>query len=359
VNALPAVDVEVAQALLLASGINMKRLSLTLLCSAGLISSAGCFNKDKSTTDPETAAAAEGGEAAGETAPGEAAERPNRSSASASTRDGGSKTKGRMKTFEAPQPLRTATVVPGAIDVPKELVVGEVRPSMAPKGSQVEIFGSGFGDAKGDIKVMNGRSPWEVVEVYDDRIVAVVGKGMDVGSVSVNVGKSSGKTGNSFQPLGGDTAFESASPDLHGLIGTVYAHEGAKVPDFSSLDGALGTIGLNQLAIGETAASDFEQGMSNYAINFTGSLNVTNEGEYDLCLKSGGGSRLLIMDTLVVDNTSGDSSGCELVYLEAGEYDLAIEYVQSSETPTVTLGLSWTFDGGANELIPADALFRP
>lgn len=332
----------------------MKRLTLSLLCSVGLISAVGCSSKDKTTTDPS--AAAEGQEAGAEEAQ---ANRPNRASASTSTRAGNAKTGGRIKTFEAPEPTRTATVVPGALVGPSNLTVGEVRPTMASKGSQVEIFGSGFGDKAEDIKVMNGRNPWEVVEVFDDRIVVVVGTGMGAGSVNVTVAKGNGATTSSFRPLGGDDSFEALSPDLHGLIGSVYKLDGDKIPDFSSAGEPLGTIGLGSLAIDSSTASDFEMGLEDFAIRFAGSLNVSNEGEYELCLETDDSSRLLIMDTLVVDNTGGQTDGCELVYLEAGEYDLAVEYINLSATPNPKLILAWSQDGANKVAIPSAALYRP
>jgi hypothetical protein len=332
----------------------MKRLSLSLLCSIGLISAVGCSSKDKTTTDPS--AAAEGQEAGAGKAE---ANIPNRASASTSTQTGNAKTGGRIKTFEAPEPPRTATVVPGSLTGPSNLTVGEVRPTMASKGSQVEIYGSGFGGKVEDIKVMNGRSPWEVIEVFDDRIVVAVGSGMGEGSVNVTVGKGSGATTNSFRPLGGDDSFEAASSDLHGLIGSVYKLDSESIPDFSSAGDPLGTIGLSSLAISSSTASDFEMGLEDFAIRFTGSLNVTTEGEYELCLETDDSSRLLIMDTLVVDNTGGQTDGCELVYLEVGEYDLAVEYINLSATPSPKLILAWSQDGGNKVAIPSEALYRP
>ena len=327
----------------------MKRLSLTLLCSAGLLTT-GCFNKDKSTTDPSEAAGQNAGE--GESAPSG----PSRASGEITTRRTGQATKGRIKTFEAPAPVREVTVVPGTLTPTEKLEVGEVRPSMAPGGSVVEIFGSGFGEDPSAIKVLNGRNPWTVKEVYADRIVAEVTGGGGAGNLSVQIGKSKGTTTNKFTALDGDEAFESASSDLHGLIGTVYRHGEAGIPDFSGLE-AIGTIALAGISIDGKPASDFDQGLADYAIRFAGSVNVTAEGEYDLCLGSSGASRLLIMDTLVVDNESG-GRGCELVYLEAGEYDLAVEFVNYSSAQS-SLELMWAFDGGGKEVIPANQLFRP
>lgn len=332
------------------------RPCFTVLVALGLAAAPGCFNK-QNQAGTETPGEQEGGsgEASGEaTGPSRAAP------ASGTTRV--SRAGGRIKSFEAPKEPRTELVVALPPQVGADLSVTEVRPSMAAAGSQVEIFGTGFLEAAADNKVSSGGTAWQVVEVYGDRIVAVVPQGAGSGNVEVAAGAGKGSTTNSFTALGGDDAFEQASANLSGLVGTVYEMSEASddMPDFSSLS-AKGTIALPTLNIGTTAASDFESGLSNYAIRFAGSLNVNAEGEYELCLNSDDGSRLLLMDTLVVDNggVHEATEACELVYLEAGEYDVAIEYQNAASTPNVALSFTWAKDGGEKVPVPAGALFRP
>lgn len=97
-----------------------------------------------------------------------------------------------------------------------------------------------------------------------------------------------------------------------------------------------------------------------YALRFTGSINVVDEAEYELCLHSDDGSQLLLEDTLVVDNDGvldGPVEACELVFLPAGEYALEIRYFQTSGP--VTMQFAWGIDGGQRGIIPQEVLFKP
>src|SRR5690606_39671505 len=59
--------------------------------------------------------------------------------------------------------------------------------------------------------------------------------------------------------------------------------------DYDEVDAAEGFPGLKNLA-------------QNYALKFSGSINIVEEAEYELCLHSDDGSQLLLEDTVVVDN---------------------------------------------------------
>lgn len=330
----------------------MKRIPLYLTMSLGLVLPACANNSGQGTQNPDATAGQDGG-----------AEAPDRARGSTTTASRGPRGGGRIKSFDAPKEPRPVEVtVVEVAPIPGPLTVGEARPSMAPVGSVVEIMGSGFGTDASKITVKSGGTAWEVAEVHGDRIVALVPNGATSGAVEVSMGGSKGTASNNFTLLGGDSVFESSTRDLHGLVGTVYAlgSESQDMPDFGSLGAPVGTIGITNFAL-SGPASDFEQGLTNYAISFRGALNVDGEGEYNLCLNSDDGSRLLLMDTLVIDNAGVHEANesCELVYLEAGEYDIEVQYTNAASTPNATLELSWAKDGGGKTTIPSSTLFRP
>jgi hypothetical protein len=99
----------------------------------------------------------------------------------------------------------------------------------------------------------------------------------------------------------------------------------------------------------------------NYAARLTGSLNVEAEADYELCLVSDDGSRLLLEGVVVIENDGVKdvpTQACSTVHLAPGEYGLEIRYFQA-EGPTLALQLSWSIDGGAKAIVPSAALFRP
>ena len=98
-----------------------------------------------------------------------------------------------------------------------------------------------------------------------------------------------------------------------------------------------------------------------FAIRFSGSINITEEAEYDLCLHSDDGSQLLLENTVVVDNDGVHDAAvetCELVYLAPGEYLLEIRYFQASG-PTLTMHFAWAINGGDKVIVPTEVLFKP
>lgn len=98
-----------------------------------------------------------------------------------------------------------------------------------------------------------------------------------------------------------------------------------------------------------------------YGLSFTGSINVVEEAEYELCLHSDDGSQLLLEDMLVVDNDGVHDEAveaCELVYLAPGEYMLEIRYFQA-QGPLLTLHMAWAINGGDKVIIPTEVLFKP
>ena len=157
---------------------------------------------------------------------------------------------------------------------------------------------------------------------------------------------------------------EPAGPN--GLLATAYTFDGDSLPeDFASLGSPLESFQVPNLDIDEV---DFSSGFpgakalsEKYAIQFTGSINVVEEAEYELCLHSDDGSQLMLEGTLVVDNNGVQEAAvesCELVYLAPGEYALEVRYFQASG-PLLTLHMAWAMNGGEKVIIPTEVLFKP
>jgi hypothetical protein len=152
----------------------------------------------------------------------------------------------------------------------------------------------------------------------------------------------------------------------NGLLATAYSLAGDSLPDdFSSLGSPLESFEVPNLDVDEIDFTNSFPGAKalkeNYALQFTGSINVTTEAEYELCLHSDDGSQLLLEGTLVVDNNGvhdGAVEVCELLYLAPGEYMLDIRYFQGSG-PLLTLHFAWAMDGGEKVIVPTEVLFKP
>lgn len=352
------------------------RSSAPLLVVALSLGLPGCFNKakDGETENPDAAAGTDGA------TDGEGEAPANRASGSVASREGSKARKPKVR-LKAAKPMRVEKLVPnggggdeggGETKKPKraakkKLELAGFAPTASSAGGKVEIFGAGFSGDASNTKVTVGGVDWTVDEVGADRIVATVPEGAKDGKISVKSGKGKGSASGSFVALTDDGAFGKPGPVYNGLIGAVYA-AGAdlnEMPDFSSLGDPTALIAVGPLDI---ASTEFEQGLpgtdgrvtTNFAIRFTGSLNITEEGEYDLCINADDGAQLFLEETMVLDlSTAGaENNGCELIYLEPGEYSLRIDYFQGVTT-TVGLQFLWGRDGGTAEPVPADVLFRP
>ncbi|WP_181233704.1 PA14 domain-containing protein [Enhygromyxa salina] len=137
------------------------------------------------------------------------------------------------------------------------------------------------------------------------------------------------------------------------------------VPDFSTLGEPSSSFVVANLDFDEDDAANGFPGdpslTSNYALRFSGSINITEEAEYELCLHSDDGSQLLLEDTLLVDNDGvhdGAVETCELLYLAPGEYRLEIRYIQA-DGPLMTMHFAWSMDGGDKVIVPTEVLFKP
>ncbi|MCH9681059.1 MAG: IPT/TIG domain-containing protein [Deltaproteobacteria bacterium] len=352
----------------------MTRSTCSLLACLAL--SVGCANKNANSENPdagqydgytsETGASddgsvTDGGEAATPTGP-----RP-KARASTSTRSGARKT-GKSLRLVAKKPAVTTTDKPRPTRKLKaEFGVDGVYPTSAAVGSQIEIFGSGFPE-DGKTKVFIGNKPVNVVEVTPDRIVAEL-TAPATGKVEVGLGtgrinkRGRAKTNGDFMVVAADGAFAQPRTRVgHGLLGQVFAvDEGAtEVPDFNALGAPLALVAFDDLDIPAGEAAGLVGRGNGFGIHFQGSLNIVEEGEYELCLSAGDGALLFLDQTPVIDNdgTGATREVCEVLFAPAGEYAIDLLYYQAGETEA-GLTLSWAKDGGAKEPIPADALFPP
>jgi hypothetical protein len=152
----------------------------------------------------------------------------------------------------------------------------------------------------------------------------------------------------------------------NGLLATAFSFAGDSLPeDFSSLGSPLESFEVPNLDFDEIDASEGFPGSKSleakYALQFTGSINVVEEAEYELCLHSDDGSQLLLEGMLVVDNNGVHESAveaCELVYLAPGEYMLEIRYLQVAG-PLLTLHMAWAINDGDKVIVPTEVLFKP
>lgn len=159
----------------------------------------------------------------------------------------------------------------------------------------------------------------------------------------------------------------SGNDGPNGLMAEAFALESAEAlpTDFADLGAVAQKFAVPNIDFDETAASDGFPGLTalqqNYAIRFTGSLNIVEEAEYELCLHSDDGSQLLLENTLVVDNDGvhdGPVEACELVYLPAGEYQLEIRYFQG-DGDLLAMHFAWAINDGDKVIVPSDVLFKP
>ena len=150
----------------------------------------------------------------------------------------------------------------------------------------------------------------------------------------------------------------------NGLLGEAFVISATdKLPDFATFSAAKAVFIAPTLDSSATAPLTVPAGVASpVALRFTGSLNVTEAAEYNLCTTSQDGSQILLESTVVVDNDGVKKDGpvelCELVALDPGEY--AIEVRSFHVTGPVVLRLSWAKGkDGAQEAISTRNLYKP
>lgn len=246
------------------------------------------------------------------------------------------------------------------------LAVSRVVPNVVSPGAMVEILGSGFDTQLSANQVRVGGIPWPVAAVYKGRLIAKVPPNAVAGIMEVNNSKGNGRYAGTVSVMQADSAFGKPATDLHGLLGLVFPLPAGsnKLPDFSGLGSPAATIVAPNLdmaaALPKAIPTPAGALGTNVALRFIGSLNIVEGAEYKLCLSSDDGSALYLQKTPVIDNNGVHRSlkKCELVYLEAGEYEMEVHYFNGS-SPEMQLQLSWSKAGGEEQVVPSSALYRP
>lgn len=255
------------------------------------------------------------------------------------------------------------------------LVLDGYLPTAAGPGSVLELFGAGL-DRSG-LGVMVGGKRAKVVEAAADRLLVEVPTGGKAGPIlltsNVPIKGVKGvrgtalpqlRTQTSFTPLAADAGFgKPRTNPAHGLIGNVYdlGGEVTEIPSFGDLGDPVAVVAVDNLSIPSYEFNGSIGGLKEwFGIHFRGSLNITESGEYELCLSSGDGAHLYLDEQLVVNNDGvhATTEACEPVFAEPGEYQVDLLYFQAA-AGELGLTLSWSKDGGAKEPIPALHLFPP
>ncbi len=266
----------------------------------------------------------------------------------------------RMKAKKPPRKPGWKTVSVGALP---EFTVSEVYPTVAAPGSVVRIRGGGFGKGA---KVSSGGVQWEVTSASTGEILTKVPQGAKAGPVEVKMGSRTAKSDVSFLPLASDDTFGRPVTGLdRGFRANVYIIGKAvqELPAFNDLGDPVGALHLSSLDVPTGSFAGFEYRGSKVAtwvgLHLQGGLNVTEGGEYELCVESDDGAQLYLEQNLLVDNDGVHEAKkvCEIVYLEPGEYATDLLYFQG-EGP-VTLRVTWAKDGAAATPVPSDALIPP
>lgn len=344
-------------------------LALSVACASQ--SSKGSDNPDAGQFDGYYSEVDGGATGGGSTADGGETRTPTgpapKARASTSTR-GGARKSGKALTLIAKKPpVESGEKDRPTRDLKGDFAVDGVFPMSASVGSQIEVFGV-FPEEGSTARVFVGGKRLDVVEASADRLVAEV-SAATTGPVEVGFGtgrlnrRNRAKTTVDFVGTPADAAFGQPRTKVgHGLLGMVYEiDEGAtEVPVLNDLT-PVSYIAVDDLDIPAGAAPAGVAGRSqSFAIHFMGSLNILEEGEYELCLNAGDGALLFLDQTPVIDV---DGSGaarevCEVLYVEPGEYGVDLVYYQGADTDAA-LTLSWAKDGGERQPIPAEAFFPP
>ena len=330
---------------------------------------AGTYDGFYSETD--AGGAADGGSTA--TEDGDTANTPSarpKARASTSTRAGARKTGKRLTLSTAKPPVSGGDKPrPAPTNLKAEFEVAGMFPTSAAVGSVVEIYGSEFPEDPAQANVFIGGKKAEVLEITEGVIVAKV-TGEGTGKVEVGKGtkrmnrRNRAKSQKDFVATAADGSFGQPRTVVgHGLLGMVYPVDAgaSEVPNFNELGGPVALIGVDDLDIPAGEAANGVAGLTqSFGIHFQGSLNITEGGEYEICLAAGDGALLFLDQTPIVDvdGSGATREECEVLFVEPGEYGLDLLYYQGADTEA-GLTLTWAKDGGAKESIPAQAFFPP
>ncbi len=136
---------------------------------------------------------------------------------------------------------------------------------------------------------------------------------------------------------------------LPGLIVKHYAGQWSKLPDFSALT-------PDEEKITDAVSLAGYSG-DNFGLAIDGFIKVDEPGNYTLNLISDDGSRMLLRDTLFIDNDGLHPAQSKLntKFLQPGLYPIRIEFFELGGYET--LQLKWQKDGAAEVPVPASAFF--
>jgi len=93
-----------------------------------------------------------------------------------------------------------------------------------------------------------------------------------------------------------------------------------------------------------------------FQIKFTGNLEVTTPGSYNIRVLSDDGAKLWIDETLIIDNDGvhGPNSVNQNISLSAGIHPIRLDYFQGPKTQ-IALVVYWTPPGGSEVVIPVSS----
>ena len=144
----------------------------------------------------------------------------------------------------------------------------------------------------------------------------------------------------------------NASNTVNGLDYKYYeAGNYSVVPDFSTIS-PVKTGNTNNFDISVASRTD------NFAINFTGYINIPSDGQYTFYLSSDDGT-LLYIDGIQVVNNDGTHAFIQQsngIGLKAGLHSISVGYFNA--TGDKGLQVSYSGPGIAKQLIPSSALYR-
>lgn len=346
-------------------------LALSVACASQ--SSKGSDNPDAGQYDAyysEVDGGAAGGDASGGDGDGETrtptGPRP-KARASTGTRSGARKTGKAMTLVAKKPPVESGEKTRPKREINNDFTVDGVFPTAASVGSHIEVFGS-FPEDGATAKVFSGGKRLNVVEASADRLVAEVAT---AGSGPIEVGVGTGrlnrrnrsKTNVRFIGTAADGAFGQPRTKIgHGLVGMVYEIDpgATEIPVVNDLT-PVAYVAVDDLDIPAGEAPAGVAGLTqSYAISFMGSLNILEEGEYEMCLNAGDGAIFFLDGTEIInaDGSGAAREACEVLYVEPGEYQVNLVYYQGADTDAA-LTLSWAKDGGERQPIPAENFFPP
>ncbi len=132
---------------------------------------------------------------------------------------------------------------------------------------------------------------------------------------------------------------------------SVYNGDFTSMPDFDT---------LTPIDTGTTDVIDLTSAnrKSQFALVFTVELTVSTSANYNFRTTSDDGSRLLINDTLVVDNDASNAVRIAdgTIFLEAGNHDLIVQYYESGAVQE--LQVVYRVENGIYGRIPADGVLN-